>query len=195
MDGSARERMPQEVDQRSVTLDETVTDLGQHGRHRPCKHHLVRQCLFAIDEQAFAVEGFAWHSPTHSIPNSAGTRTGPPAGGEELAVMRQVLEHAPGWWVPDATLEHCIDAPRQSEAYLFAYYRTAGSVSARRLQHARLSRRLIVITWSLARWLRHQIEYLACKWQPGRGRRAYNIRQIAWHGSHAMACLRGMFQP
>ena len=40
-------------------------------------------------------------------------------GGEETAVMRQLLaEGHTGWWVPDARVRHCIAAERLTESYL-----------------------------------------------------------------------------
>lgn len=51
-------------------------------------------------------------------------------GGDELAVLRSVLEEGgTGRWVPDAPLDHFIPAERQTFAYLRRYFRDQGRVA------------------------------------------------------------------
>lgn len=55
-------------------------------------------------------------------------------GGEEVAVMRQLLQQGhTGWWVPQATVWHFIPRQRMSMAFLGRYFRGQGRTKGLRL--------------------------------------------------------------
>jgi hypothetical protein len=47
-------------------------------------------------------------------------------GGEEVAVLRQILRNGAGRWVPAAVVEHVVPPERQTVAYLRAYFQGQG---------------------------------------------------------------------
>lgn len=49
-------------------------------------------------------------------------------GGEETQVIRKILQAGEdGWWVPEAVVNHRIESFRQSERYVYRYFRSQGS--------------------------------------------------------------------
>jgi glycosyltransferase involved in cell wall biosynthesis len=54
-----------------------------------------------------------------------------PRMADETDLLFRLLKRgATGWWVPDSLVRHRIDQPRQSRAYLLAYFRRAGDTAA-----------------------------------------------------------------
>jgi hypothetical protein len=49
--------------------------------------------------------------------------------GEETRVLEAILERAPGMWLPDAAVRHCIPPARQTVAYVSAYFRAHGETA------------------------------------------------------------------
>jgi glycosyltransferase involved in cell wall biosynthesis len=65
----------------------------------------------------------------HPYDPNLGVAPGRRSGGEEVAVIRQILaEGGRGSWVWDATVRHVISAERQSETYIRTFYRALGFV-------------------------------------------------------------------
>lgn len=117
-------------------------------------------------------------------------------GGEELSVIRRILEEGEiGYWVPDAKVTHCIGPERQTEAYLIAYFNESGYAAAQnRSYDSPLSRALSYLN-SLLRWSLHRTEYVLHRADLTRARRARNIREAAWHLGFLKGCMHMRWLP
>jgi len=114
----------------------------------------------------------------------------PLRGGEELAVMQQILsEGGTGQWVPTAMVQHCIDPARQTEQYLTAYYLEAGRATAEKWSQHPPGVRIRRCVESSLRWLAHRTEYAIHAGNPSRARRAWNLREAAWHAGYVRGCI------
>jgi hypothetical protein len=117
----------------------------------------------------------------------------PTAGGEETEVLRAMLAHGSGWWVPEALVTHHIDRARQTVRYLSAYFTTAGSAAA-------LSRASSLPTWHQLRELGvairracvNHIRYrLLCLVQNER-ESARALRYAAWNSGYVKGCFEAV---
>jgi len=117
-------------------------------------------------------------------------------GGEELSVIRKILEEGNnGYWVPDAVVTHCIEPERQTEAYLIAYFSESGYTAAQKRSHDSTLSRTRSCLNSLLRWSLHRSEYAIHRADLTRARRARNIREAAWHLGFLKGCTHRLRWP
>jgi glycosyltransferase involved in cell wall biosynthesis len=79
-------------------------------------------------------------------------------GGEETQVIRKILQIGEeGWWVPEAVVHHRIEDFRQTEGYVYRYFRSKGSrISIEGLEEGREK----CPRWIYRKWLQDSISYL-----------------------------------
>ena len=79
-------------------------------------------------------------------------------GGEETQVIRTILQTGQeGWWVPDATVYHRIEAFRQRERYLYRYFRSQGSRIVIEPSEQGLEK---CPRWLYRKWLEYTMSYI-----------------------------------
>jgi hypothetical protein len=79
-------------------------------------------------------------------------------GGEETQVIRKILDTGEdGWWVPEAIVNHRIEAFRQTERYVYKYFRSQGS---RILLEGLEDGMEKCPPWVYRKWLQNTINYL-----------------------------------
>jgi glycosyltransferase involved in cell wall biosynthesis len=80
-------------------------------------------------------------------------------GGEETQVIRKILQTGEeGWWVPDAVVHHRIEYFRQSERYLYRYFRSQGSRTSIDSQEKGAGK---CPRWVYRKWLQYVTSYLS----------------------------------
>jgi glucosyl-dolichyl phosphate glucuronosyltransferase len=117
----------------------------------------------------------------------------PTMGGEETEVIRAVLLHGTGWWVPEAFVTHHIDAARQTARYLKAYFTSAGSMSARSWSMLPMWNRLRELAIAIRRACVNQIRYLLLCIVQDKTYRARALRYAAWNRGYIKGCLGATF--
>jgi glycosyltransferase involved in cell wall biosynthesis len=119
--------------------------------------------------------------------------TRPMMGGEETEVMREMLKHGAGFWVPEAVVLHHIDGARQTARYLHDYFTAAGSQSARSWRQLPTLHRLRQLATAITRTCTHQVRYLVLCLVRDRRYRARALRDAAWNRGYVGGCLRETF--
>lgn len=90
---------------------------------------------------------------------SLGIAPGRRTGGEEVAVIRTILQGGgTGWWVPDAIVEHIIPPQNQTTDYVISYYEAAGAAAGGAAMAIDFGVKLPLafLRLCLARWLRQR---------------------------------------
>ena len=117
----------------------------------------------------------------------------PHMGGEEIEVIREMLKHGSGWWVPDAFVVHHIDGARQTARYLDAYFTAAGSMNARSWRQLPKWHRLRELATAIRRTCTNHVRYLLLCLVQDRRHRARALRSAAWNRGYVGGCLRETF--
>jgi glycosyltransferase involved in cell wall biosynthesis len=117
----------------------------------------------------------------------------PTMGGEETEVIRQMLDHGSGWWVPDAVVFHHIDGTRQTARYLDDYFTAAGSQSARSWRQLPGWLRLRKLATAIRRACTNHVRYLLLCLVHDRRHRARALRYAAWNRGYVGGCLKETF--
>ena len=89
----------------------------------------------------------------HKYNPELGVAPGRRMGGEEVEVMRAILQAGgTGWWFPESKVIHVVPSARQSMSYIFEYYAAYGEYFA--YDTARKNKRTTLFGVRLGLWLR-----------------------------------------